>query len=622
MQSQRTRNEKSPRSTQPLNYGALSLICCGIIALASVGCDGNLDVNYEAGLDDDRHVGTQQEIANRPARLIGLHSPDIQSAAGIHEMNDVFAHRGGWMATAVYSTDYDWLGHAQGGSGMVGEFTRAHDAGFHNLARVDYVRGTTIPPQGTTSTCPVRQGSTSPARSAPDGTHLGCYLDYIEELARRADDAVNVWVIGNEMNLPDVEAQMFYEMGQGPIDPAWYVEVYEAARERIHSIEGHEEDLVLAAAVSPSKGCHNHNDPGQIPTCTTSGEDYLHQMLEYMSPERTDGFTLHAYGGYEELDDALQMFEDGNHARMGYREQLAMLDDYGFEQAPVIISEFSRHTHLGDIPEAHVTASFIRQAFEGIHNWNESGGHPVLGAVWYTWNQASFPTENLAGFDGILREAFRDIATREYPGQIPGSTDGSSGGDQQPDGAPAYCNDPGLDNCCDVPELGMTCETDQQWVDGWNCFYDICVEGAPPPQTDSGSDDSGSGGDSGSSDDSSQDDTPSYCSNPAYDNCCDVPELGMTCETDQQWVDGWNCFYDICVEGAPPPTGAGGDDPEPEPTPSFCSEPNKDNCCHVPPGTAEVPETHPGGICDPSGTGSYEDADWGAGFDCYQDACG
>jgi hypothetical protein len=55
---------------------------------------------------------------------------------------------------------------------------------------------------------------------------------------------------------------------------------------------------------------------------------------------------------------------------------------------------------------------------------------------------------------------------------------------------------------------------------------------------------------------------------------------------------------------------------------SFPCDPGKSNCCHYPPETAGLPETFPGGLCDPDGDGSYADADWVAGWHCYEDACG
>jgi hypothetical protein len=55
---------------------------------------------------------------------------------------------------------------------------------------------------------------------------------------------------------------------------------------------------------------------------------------------------------------------------------------------------------------------------------------------------------------------------------------------------------------------------------------------------------------------------------------------------------------------------------------SFPCDPSKTNCCRYPPQTAGVPATFPGGLCDPNGDGSYQDADWVAGWSCYQAACG
>lgn len=47
----------------------------------------------------------------------------------------------------------------------------------------------------------------------------------------------------------------------------------------------------------------------------------------------------------------------------------------------------------------------------------------------------------------------------------------------------------------------------------------------------------------------------------------------------------------------------------------------RDNLCHWPPNTPGLPETAPGGLCDPNGDGSYDDADWGRGYNLYRDRC-
>ncbi|MFU8803398.1 MAG: PA14 domain-containing protein [Bradymonadaceae bacterium] len=410
----------------------------------ATSCDpGSLDVINppNAEIDDELLGLTRLAVGSRSSNLVGLHSPEMDDAAAINRMKSVFGNQtGGWLTTAAYASHFDWLGYE--GSGLVGQTIRADEAGFRNVIRVDYAGGTNVPPRGQTTKCPHREGaSPATAETSPDGTHLGCYLRYIDTFARRAGGAVNVWIIGNEMNLGTTEAKMFIAQGNALIDPAWYVEVYEAARATIHAIPGHENDLVLVASVSPGKGCA----ASQYPDCTMSGKDYLDKMLRRLSPDRTDGFSIHAYGGWADPGSnggisALKRFEDGDHASMGYKEQLRMLDDRGFSQAPVIISEFSAHTHhpVKYAGEVDHTVDFLKKAYEGIHRWNENGGHKILGAVWFTWNQGSFITENLARFEE-MQAAFRQIARRKYPGRVPDGTS-SQGGSNADNGGNGECN--------------------------------------------------------------------------------------------------------------------------------------------------------------------------------------
>ena len=50
-------------------------------------------------------------------------------------------------------------------------------------------------------------------------------------------------------------------------------------------------------------------------------------------------------------------------------------------------------------------------------------------------------------------------------------------------------------------------------------------------------------------------------------------------------------------------------------------DPNFNNFCHWPPGTADCPMTAAGGYCDPNGDQSYDDADWVKGYSEYQASC-
>ncbi|MEM9490908.1 MAG: hypothetical protein AAGC55_17300, partial [Myxococcota bacterium] len=61
------------------------------------------------------------------------------------------------------------------------------------------------------------------------------------------------------------------------------------------------------------------------------------------------------------------------------------------------------------------------------------------------------------------------------------------------------------------------------------------------------------------------------------------------------------------------------------PPPADCpcsSSPGVDNFCLYAPGTPNCPMTNPGGYCDRNMSGTYDDADWLAGWYDYQATCG
>jgi hypothetical protein len=690
----------------------LAALILGLLAGVSCAPEGTADVQRPPEVEASR-----LEVADSAGNLVGVHSPNLDSS-GIQRMQQAFDQKGGWTTSVYYSTDWDWLGGP--GHGHIGDIQRAQGAGFQHVIRLDYARGTTVPLPGQTRQCPNRQGG--PARATPAGTHLDCFLQYIDDLARGAGQSARVWIIGNEMNIR-YEAEMFLDAGHSDISADWYVSVYEAARERIHSIPGHENDLVLVGGVSPSTDCASN---GGLPACLHSGQSYLQQLLNRLDPAETDGFAIHAYGGWADINrnggvSALEQFESGRDFIMGYREQVQMIDRAGFQNADVLISEFSAHVNLPgytekaewersasdidwsrfDVAEAQQAADFIEGAYAGIHDWNQGGNHPILGAVWFTWNQPKFLDESLATFDET-ESAFKDVARREYaPGAAgedpPGQDDG---GQQPPPGDSSECDwgdvpqnqwrtciwdISGNDNHYvetrylddidhDWGRGGIAGRTDKFMLMAAGSFYfepgtyefttvsddgvrlDVGYDGTPEIENwtvhaaardrsgpiqlsgwvnlhlqyyelegnaqialDFERTDSGEGGTSGDR----------YCSDPAIDNCCNyepntagVPatQPGGICDPngngqfeDAQWGEGWYCHRDRCSSVSS----------EPNPESSFpCDTSGQiDNCCSYDPGTEGVPATHPGGICDPDGDGAYEDADWGAGWQCYTDAC-
>jgi len=66
---------------------------------------------------------------------------------------------------------------------------------------------------------------------------------------------------------------------------------------------------------------------------------------------------------------------------------------------------------------------------------------------------------------------------------------------------------------------------------------------------------------------------------------------------------------------------AGGPTQQSASNPCPC-RPGFDNFCSYGPSYPDCDMTRPGGYCDPNGDGSFQDGDWGRGYNEYHAACG
>jgi hypothetical protein len=102
-------------------------------------------------------------------------------------------------------------------------------------------------------------------------------------------------------------------------------------------------------------------------------------MLDLLDPSQVDGFAIHAYGNGDTWDAAAEFMKSGDgNGFLGYEEQLGAIHAK-FPAAPTLISEFN--TILDDIS----LDLFLFRAIQNVEHGTRDGGHPVLGASWYSW---------------------------------------------------------------------------------------------------------------------------------------------------------------------------------------------------------------------------------------------
>lgn len=223
-----------------------------------------------------------------------------------------------------------------------------------------------------------------------------------------AKDYCRIWQLGNEMNL-------YEEYGGDVLSAQEYAEFFKEVRDVIKSVESPLGDqLVLLGPPSPG---------GPVPDVRhTDGNTYLRQMLRALEPEELDGVAIHAYGapwftGEQAANDFMN----------SVREQIGIIDEEGFCDAPVFITEWNRQTNPAtDAAQEAETARFLTRAFELMNQWNsDPDNHPIVSACWFIYRDDRGAWENFSirrlketgprGAANDLWDAFQASAAQDFP---------------------------------------------------------------------------------------------------------------------------------------------------------------------------------------------------------------
>ncbi len=219
---------------------------------------------------------------------------------------------------------------------------------------------------------------------------------------------VHIWHLGNEINVYEEASNYVYA-------PAYYAEAYKLVHEKIHEVTSPlGPQLLLLCPMSPgiAEGIRH-----------TDAWECLYELLQHLTPEEVDGFTLNSYAApSSDVSAALEGFVNG------YREQLMVIDGEGFGAKPVYITEWNKQIPIAG--GESVAAQFLYQAFARMHQWNQTpGNHNIIAACWFVyptnpqWNNYSLlyyktPTGTP---DTDVWKAYEYATTQNYPaGQVGG----------------------------------------------------------------------------------------------------------------------------------------------------------------------------------------------------------
>jgi hypothetical protein len=243
--------------------------------------------------------------------------------------------------------------------------------------------------------------------TVPFPENLTQYLVDVQSAAETLADVCHIWQIGNEMNL-------YGEWGGDVLTPTVYVDMFKQIRAAIRAVPSAlGEQIVLLGPAGPGDVV-----PG---VRHTEGNDYLGQMCDLLAQADLDGFALHAYAApwYDAATARLEF-------QAGCMSQLAVIDDKGFADKSVHVTEWNRRVEpINDYNEAQ-SAQFLHGAFVDLHAWNQrAGAHPISSACWFIYQYdsgvwANYSIEYLhgigpGGHDNDLWDAFQYSCTLDLP---------------------------------------------------------------------------------------------------------------------------------------------------------------------------------------------------------------
>ncbi len=248
--------------------------------------------------------------------------------------------------------------------------------------------------------------------TVPYPGNLAQYLADVQAAADTLANVCHIWQIGNEMNL-------YGEWGGNELTAANYVSMFKQIRAAIKAVPSPlGEQVVLLGPVSPGGVVSGVRH--------TDGNVYLAQMCALLTPDDVDGFAIHAYAA--PWNDAVVSRMD---FQGEYISQLVIIDDQGFANKPVHITEWNRRVENTGSPYSDEAASaqFLHGAFADLHAWNQTpGAHPVSSACWFIYRDdpgwlkysiLSLHSIGPGGYDADLYDAFQYACTQNYPTAVP-----------------------------------------------------------------------------------------------------------------------------------------------------------------------------------------------------------
>jgi len=245
------------------------------------------------------------------------------------------------------------------------------------------------------------------------------YKDFARRCANfaQASTGAHIWIIGNEPNHPIEWPGADWDWSKAQprtpdlvgekITPNRYVKAYLLARNAIHDVSGHEDDLVLTAAVAPWNAlCLYPGNP------RGDWVIYFQDIMKALGPENCDGVTLHAYthGANPNLTDAeTRMQPPYERRRYQFRvyQDLMNAIPWNMQHLPVYLTEADQSD-----PWRNENTGWVQRAYGEIDYWNKQHPfRPIRALILYRWPKND--QWYIDGKQGVI-EDFQQAMTPAY----------------------------------------------------------------------------------------------------------------------------------------------------------------------------------------------------------------
>ncbi len=239
----------------------------------------------------------------------------------------------------------------------------------------------------------------------------------------RNSPGAHIWIVGNEPNHPIEWPGAEWDWGSSPphpktppegkrgepITPQKYALCYRKVRSAIHSLPGHEQDLVLVAGIAPWNNLLTY-------TGNANGDwvVYFADVLKDLAKDSAcDGITLHTYthGSDPALIRSEAMMDPPFAQRRfhfrAYRDFMAAIPA-GMRALPVFITE----TDQGDVPWRNENTGWVQAAYAEIAEWNRANVQKIRSLLLYRWPQVEGDRWGIDGKQGVIEDFRRALSAR------------------------------------------------------------------------------------------------------------------------------------------------------------------------------------------------------------------